>query len=197
MAESREPALRLFVACPLPAAALEALAAAQRQLQQAGAPPLRWVRPQGIHLTLKFLGDVSQERTTAVADALAQAVVGLPPFTLALAGLGTFGDRRGPRVVWIDVAGEVERLAEAQRRVETAMATLGFPSEGRPFSPHLTLARVPEGLPPPQRHLLAQLVRQVEPPAAAAAISRVCLIRSILERGGAIYQELATFSLSH
>lgn len=199
MREKSEGAdLRLFVACELPAEMKAGLAALQETLRSAfGGPPLRWVRPEGIHLTLKFLGAVPAQRVTDICTALAPTVEGIRPLELSLGNLGTFGGRRGARVVWVGVEGDVERVAELQRRVEAALARLGFPAEDRPFSPHLTLARVPDHVGAPERERLWDLTRTLAAPEAApATIREVSLMRSILGPGGAVYERLAAFPLS-
>jgi 2'-5' RNA ligase len=189
--------LRLFVACELPAEMKAALAALQDALRRQGVPPVRWVRPEGIHLTLKFLGAVSPQRVTSISVALAPTVEGIRPLELSLGGLGTFGGRRGARVVWVGVEGDVERVAELQRRVEAALGRLGFPPESRPFSPHLTLARVPDHVGSGERERLWNLTRALTPPEAAPVTLReLSLMRSILGSGGAVYERLAAFPLS-
>jgi len=189
--------LRLFVACELPPEMKDGLAALQDALRGRGAPPVRWVRPEGIHLTLKFLGAVPAQRVADICAALAPTVEGIRPLQLWLGSLGTFGGRRGARVVWVGVEGDVERVAELQRRVEAALARLGFPAEERAFSPHLTLARVPDHVRSAERERLWDLAKaQPAPEAAPVTIREVSLMRSILGPGGALYERLAAFPLS-
>jgi 2'-5' RNA ligase len=188
------PSLRLFVACELPGEAREALAAVQRLLQEQGAEGLRWVRPEGIHLTLKFLGDVPARRLEAIERALARAV--REPFRLSvrLSQLGSFGGSTGLRVVWLGLEGEVEALARLAAQVEGALEPMGFPRERRPFAAHLTLARVKESASPQDRRRLFELVRSLElPPLPGATLQAVSLMQSTLEPGGARYQRLARF----
>ncbi|HEU4759114.1 MAG TPA: RNA 2',3'-cyclic phosphodiesterase, partial [Dehalococcoidia bacterium] len=134
--------LRLFVAVELGEGVRRALAALQDDLRRRGLTDLRWVRPEGIHLTLKFLGETPTEKVADIQEALAAEVAGVAPHWLRLGKLGTFGDRRGPQVLWVDLEGDVSRLAQLQRRIDQALAPLGFPRERREFAPHLTLARV-------------------------------------------------------
>jgi len=189
--------LRLFVACELPSEMKAALTALQDALRRQGAPPVRWVRPEGIHLTLKFLGAVPAQRVTDICAALAPTVEGIPPLELSLGSLGAFGGRRGARVVWVGVEGDVERAVELQRRVETALARLGFPTEERAFSPHLTLARVPDHVGAAERERLWDLTKALAAPEAApVTIRELSLMRSILGPGGAVYERLAAFPLS-
>lgn len=187
--------LRLFVAVDLPPQVREALGRLQSELKRLDLARLRWVRPEGVHLTLKFLGETPARRLVGVEAALAGAVRG-PPFRLALGPPGTFGDRRGPRVLWLDIAGEVERLRALQAAVETALADAGFPPEERDFAPHLTLARVPQPPPPGTAESIERALGSVTPPAAEFLVSEVVLMRSRLQPGGAVYERLAVFPLS-
>lgn len=196
MTQPAERKLRLFVAFELPEAVLEALGQLQAQLQRQRASGLRWVRPEGIHLTLKFLGEVPQEQVPAIADALVAAVSSLPTVTLRLGSLGTFGDRRGPRVVWIGVNGETARLLTVQAAVERSLTPLGFRPENRPFSPHLTLARVQDNIPESDRRRIAAIISAATvPPAPPMTFSEVSLMQSILGSGGAVYTRLAVAAL--
>src|SRR5437867_392019 len=99
--------LRLFIAIELPEAWTAALTRAQDTLRGRGLDGLRWTRPEGIHLTLKFLGNVDERRVPELGASLEQAVAGLRPFTLRLSGLGSFGPPARPRVVWAGVTGDL------------------------------------------------------------------------------------------
>jgi 2'-5' RNA ligase len=191
-----EQTLRLFVACELPAEMKAALASLQEALRKKGAPRLRWVRPEGIHLTLKFLGAVPQEKVAAIREALAPTVQGIPPLALALAEVGTFGGRRGARVLWVGTQGDLEPLSLLQQRVDKALEPLGFPPERRAFSPHLTLARVPDRAGSDERETVWELAKTIEVPSApAVTIGELSLMRSILGPGGAVYERVAAFPL--
>jgi 2'-5' RNA ligase len=134
---------------------------------------------------------------TDICAALAPTVEGIRPLQLSLGSLGTFGGRRGARVVWVGVNGDVERAAQLQRRVEEALARLDFPTEERAFSPHLTLARVPDHVGSAERERLWDLTKALAAPEAApVTIRELSLMRSILGPGGAIYERLAAFPLS-
>jgi 2'-5' RNA ligase len=194
MRESSEKSLRLFVACELPPDALEGLARVQSELRDRSAGRLRWVRPEGIHLTLKFLGAVAPEMSKRVVDALAAAIV--EPFTLNLRfdRLGSFGGRMRLRVLWVGLAGDVEELSSLAETVEKALKPLGFLRESRPFAPHLTLARVPDDMGVDERSRLADLVAAYKlPPLPSMSISEVSLMQSFLLPGGARYEQRATF----
>jgi 2'-5' RNA ligase len=132
--------VRLFVAINLPDAVRQALWEVTEELR--GAPfPIRWVEPESIHLTLKFLGEVAVEREGQISAGVTAAAGGAKAFVLPIAGFGAFPSPRRPRVVWAGCEG-VATLELLQHRVEQEMERLGFPVEGRPFRPHLTLGRV-------------------------------------------------------
>jgi 2'-5' RNA ligase len=189
-----ERSLRLFVACELPQPARDALALIQNELRAKGAAPLRWVRPEGIHLTLKFLGSVPLSQLEPIDNALAAAIDA--PFTLSLrlGAAGSFGGRQRLRVVWVSLEGDVEELVRLADRVERALEPLGFPREKRAYSPHLTLARVPDHATVDERLRLASLLDSYRPPPLPSIeVSTVSLMQSFLEQTGARYQCLAEF----
>lgn len=136
--------MRLFVAVPL---AHDALAEAGAILSgfRSLAWPVRWVRPDGLHITLKFFGEVAPERLDTIAEMVGFQVEGMPPLRLSLAGAGAFPDVTNPRVIRLDLAGDTPGLELLQYRIERGGLAIGFPPEGRPFSPHITLGRVKEG----------------------------------------------------
>jgi 2'-5' RNA ligase len=185
------PNLRLFIAIELPATVLAALNDLQHDLQRNPyLARLRWVRPEGIHLTLKFLGETPTERRPDIEAAVARCVVGMLQFELHLGKLGTFGSPRSPRVLWVDVAGDLGKLAKLQSQVEAELAPLGFPAEARRFSPHLTLARVPPERATEAAGPLAEAVASRNDPTGTFRVEALALIKSDLQQGGAIYTQL-------
>jgi len=190
--------LRTFVAVELPEDALAAVGSAQRALaSRLPSRALRWTRPEGIHLTLKFLGDTPADAVPEIGRRLGNALSGLPGFSLSLAALGVFPSTQAPRVVWIGLSGDLPSLLEAQRRVEAAISTLGYPTERRPFSPHLTLARVADIASPSESREIGAVVEVAAPPPQVRfGVGEVCLIRSELGPGGARYSRLAAVPLA-
>jgi 2'-5' RNA ligase len=189
------PTIRTFVAIELAPAILERLGDLQSRMQQ-DLPPklLRWVRPEGIHLTLVFLGEIQVEQADRVAEALRQACAGHRPFSVSIAGMGCFPNTRRPRVVWVGVDEPSGALARLQRDIEGALEPLGFPPEGRRFSPHLTLGRVKGG----GRQALEALgtyMEQAKVRVGEMRVEAVHLMRSDLQPGGAVYTELAVVAL--
>jgi RNA 2',3'-cyclic 3'-phosphodiesterase len=185
-------ALRLFVAIELPADVQAKLNDLQHGLQRdPSLARLRWVRPEGIHLTLKFLGETPPEHRAEIEAAVGRAVQGIPPFELHLGKLGTFGSPRSPRVLWVEVAGNLGRLAKLQSQIEAELAPLGFPTEARRFSPHLTLARVPaERAADAARPLAEAVASPNDPPRGTIRAESLSLMKSDLGRNGAVYTQL-------
>ena len=185
--------IRSFIAIDLPEATRHGLAAVQEQLKQSGAG-VRWVKPDSIHLTLKFLGNIHPAQVEDIALAVAQEVRDEPPITLGAAGLGAFPSRRKPRVIWIGMEGEVQRLTRIQARVENALEPLGFVREKRPFQPHLTIGRVKD-----RRRLQALIdamaTLDMEPFNSFDA-DEIILYKSDLRPTGAIYTKLHRMPLA-
>src|SRR5215475_9916103 len=135
--------LRTFIAIELPQPVLALLENAQATLAQTvPRGSVRWVRPEGIHLTLKFLGNVSEEKSADILTALDMLAQREARLDLETAGLGFFPPRGALRVLWLGVGGQIAALAALQRRVDQALVPLGFSPEGRASSPHLTLGGV-------------------------------------------------------
>lgn len=187
---------RLFVAIELDGHVQQALNRLQHELQRNPLNGLRWVRPEGVHLTLKFLGETPREKVASITQALAASTAGIAPHELSLGKLGTFGSRGSPRVLWVDLEGDLEQLRRLAEQVERALMPLGFPPENRRFSPHLTLARVrPESAREVARSL-EQAVAAVTAPKAAIEVREVALMLSKLGPGGAVYTQLEAFPLT-
>lgn len=188
--------IRAFIAIRLSPAILAALEDVQDRLKQDLPSGLvRWVRPEGIHLTLQFLGDTPAARLEPIAAALAAACAPYAPFHLALQGTGCFPNQRRPRVVWVGVGEPSGALARLQHDVERALAPLGFTPEDRSFTPHLTLGRVKGGDPGALDALGAGIAR-VRVRAGEMDVRSVHLIQSQLLPGGAVYTSLAEAPLT-
>lgn len=181
--------MRTFVAIDLDAPLRAALRDLQSRLKRAPLAHLgRWVDPESIHLTLKFLGDVPAARLPEVRQALRRAAGEVAPFEFALAGLGCFPSTRQPRVIWVGVeepSGSLERL---QCIVERELGSIGFPREGRAFTPHLTLARLRDQAEVRERaELGAWLSRQEVGRLGTMRAAEIVLMRSDLRPAGAVY----------
>jgi 2'-5' RNA ligase len=188
--------VRCFVAVELPDGLKQDLVALQDRLKAGSPSGVRWVDPHGIHLTLKFLGNVAAGRLPEIVRALRQAARGVSPFHLTAGGLGVFPNTGRVRVVWVGLTGDLEGLRNLQRRTESALAPLGFPAESRPFSPHLTLARVRDQVSPADRQGLGALVEGSRFESAwPIDVAAVHLMRSQLTGRGAVYSVIESVAL--
>lgn len=183
--------VRCFVAVAVEAEVRRRLAEVVGDLAAAGAD-VRWVREEGLHCTLRFLGSVEAERLAAVQSALAAALVGAVRFDARVGGLGTFGGR-APRVVWAGLGDDDGGFAELAARVAAAVEALGFAAEDRPFRPHLTLGRVRS-----RRGwgALAEALRtHADDDFGVTAVDRVALYRSQPTGDGSVYTVLRDYRL--
>ncbi|HVN86944.1 MAG TPA: RNA 2',3'-cyclic phosphodiesterase [Candidatus Binatia bacterium] len=183
--------VRTFVAVDLETAAHAALVRLKAELARAGGD-VRWVRDDGLHATMKFLGSVAAARLGDVRSAVARAVSSLARFTMRVRGLGAFPSIERPRVLWVGI--DAPPLIDLARAVDGALVALGFPPEARPFHPHITLGRV-------RGHrgwnVLARAIeRHWNDDFGVSSVDRVTVYRSELRRGGSIYSPLWTTSLS-
>ena len=198
MTSSRQPEqLRLFVAVTLPAEARDAIVRLIQGLRAADLTGVRLVDPDGVHLTLKFLGNVDSSRVPALTDALDAVGEGAVSFALHLGGVGVFPDRRSPRVLWAGVSGDTDALATLARRVDDACANMGFPREPRPLSPHLTVARLRDRASADDRQRAGIVLADIGlPPAESFAVEAFHLIRSTLTPSGPLYDTVHTVTLN-
>ncbi|MGQ9779136.1 MAG: RNA 2',3'-cyclic phosphodiesterase [Bacillota bacterium] len=178
--------LRLFVAIWLPEPLARAAAARLEELRQ-GSRGIRWVRPEQLHLTLKFLGETPRAELPQLFSALAGVAAATRPFSLSLAPGGVFPPGGPPRVIWLGVTPE-EELAVLAARVEEALVPLGHPPEKRPFRAHLTLGRAEPGA-IFDRVLLGRALA-----GGPAVVGRLSLVQSVLRPQGPVYTTLADWS---
>jgi 2'-5' RNA ligase len=190
--------MRLFTALELPRAVKDAAGQVQAGLKSSGAD-VKWVGPQGMHLTLKFLGEVDETLLPGVTRALETACRGRAALELELRGCGAFPGRGRPQVVWLGLGGQVEELAALAGAVDAAMAALGFDPERRPFRAHLTLGRVRrrgKGRKPPSSAPLSRALAGVaDYRGPSFRAQRAALIKSTLTPRGAVYDPLRVIEL--
>ena len=188
--------VRSFIAIELPDRLKEELVQLQTKLKIDKQPGVRRVDPYGIHLTLKFLGNVAVDRTGEITRAMEAAAHGIPPFHLEIKELGVFPNLRRVQVAWVGVSGEVDKLSELQQRLESQLAHLGFTPESRPFTPHLTLARLRNTVSLDERQRFGQLITGTGFEATCAIeVDAINLMRSQLTREGAIYSRISLVEL--
>ncbi len=192
------PGRRLFIAVPLPDDAADAVRSVVDEVRAeplpAGARDVRWVRLDGLHLTLRFLGPTPEDRvegTVAAVREVAQAAAG--PIAMELGGAGAFPPHGRPRALWLGIVQGAEQLGDLAAQLDTTLASAGWPSEHRPFRPHLTLARsdgVAVGPLVADRLVNAMAERRIP-----ALIDRLALFESLTGGGPARYVPVASSQL--
>lgn len=202
---TEERSLRLFVAIELPETWLQGLGELQSRMKaalqrepQLRETRIRWVRPEGIHLTLKFIGYVQPDRLEVIQNQLAVAIQEPPEIELSFHRAGSFSDRRAPSVIWGGIeTPQREKLYALAASIETWLAAAGVPRERRSFAPHLTLARLPVDLQVDVRKHIAEVTTAVTAPAFPPFMVRnVSLMQSHIQQGGARYERLMVYPIS-
>jgi 2'-5' RNA ligase len=183
--------IRAFIAVELPDQVKRSLSDIQAQLK-AGRSRAKWVAPESIHLTLKFLGGISPDTVSGVTQAMEEAALGVSPFRVGVGGLGAFPNSKHAQVVWAGLTGDTATLAQLQKDLDIALARLGFTPESRPFTAHLTLARMRDEASPPEREALGKLVESTSFEAGDFVVDSLSLMRSQLRREGPIYTRMTS-----
>ena len=184
--------MRVFIALELPPVIKEEAAAVQRELMKSEAH-VGWVRTEGMHLTLKFLGEISESQLSEIEKALESAAGGTGSVKFTVRGLGVFPNPKNPRVVWLGIQPEDDRLLRLQERIDRALAPLGFPPEKRDFRPHLTLGRVKSSR--DMDGLMKAMAVHHHFWAGECTLGELYLIQSELKREGAVYTRLCSVAL--
>ena len=187
--------IRTFVAVELDTSLRQALAqtqAALREQLRKTVPNIRiqWVRPESIHLTLKFLGYISEARVGEIQTALIRVAGGHSRFTVGVEGLGVFPDVRAPRVLWIGLTTCTDVLKRLAAEVEIELGVIGFAPEPKPFNPHLTLARMKERPHDIGRALSNSGLLRQEVKLGPLTVSALSLMKSYLQPSGSAYTQL-------
>jgi len=189
--------VRSFIAIELPDELKAGLTQLQSRLKLGKQPWVKWVDPYSIHLTLKFLGSVAVDRIGEITRAMEEAARGMSPFHLEVKELGVFPSLRRVQVAWVGVSGEVDKLSQLQQRIESNLARLGFAPESRPFTAHLTLARLRNQASSDERQRFGQLIVGTRFEAAyTIEVNTISLMRSQLTREGAIYSRISLVELN-
>jgi 2'-5' RNA ligase len=185
--------MRIFIALDIPS---EIRAGMREYAERVHvlAPEARWARAEGLHVTLKFIGETSDERVAQIKSAL--AAVKASPFEINFAGVGFFPGAKSPRVFWIGVDGG-EALSQLAANIDDQVSRLGFPREERGYHPHLTLART--GSSPGSQHQLRTLAAELESEAprlfGTMNAQEFFMYRSQPQKGGSKYTKLERFAL--
>ena len=184
--------IRTFIAAELPGELLQTLGKLQRTLSDApGGKAVSWVRPEAIHLTFKFLGDVHQDALPYIYAGMEQVCAKQPPFVVQVSGLGCFPNSVRPRVVWVGLQDEHQPLQRIKQALENELASSGFSREDRAFQPHLTLGRVRSSALSSEVVILGRSIASHESAVLGQIhVSQLCAISSTLSPAGAIYRIL-------
>lgn len=190
------PKLRTFIAVETPPDVVgRALKLAKRLAPAAAAADIKWVAPENLHWTVKFLGDVDPRDLAEICQALAEAARRTPPFRMEVAGAGAFPNLARPRTLWLGAGPGGEGLVALAEAVEIAMTKIGFRREGRRFEPHLTIGRVRNGG-APQEALGELLAENVDFHGGSMEVDEVVLFSSELRPDGPIYEALERAELT-
>jgi len=184
--------MRLFIACPVPEEIKKKIADLENVFRNSNTD-VKWVRPESIHLTLKFLGEVSEHKIPEINNKISKAIEGFSVFHVAIEKIGVFPDWRRIRVVWVGIEDGKKELKELSKRVEDKMANIGFKKEKRGFTAHITIGRVRSGR--GIDRLTDAIRKKSDASLGDIQIGEVLLMQSMLRPEGATYKCLERFSL--
>ena len=184
--------IRTFIAIEIPGNIISNIRELQEGLKVYGFK-IRWVRPENIHLTLKFLGDVDEVKIDEISGAVSKTVEGYRPISLRAKGIGIFPGIKRPRVLWVGLTGQLESLARLQKTLDENLKLLDFPKEKRPFKGHLTIGRIKDKIDVKKFGDALMAFRGFESETFTAG--RLILYKSELKPSGAVYSKLASASL--
>ena len=183
---------RAFIAIELPEEITAFIHKIQEGLRSYGLKA-RWVRPENIHLTLKFLGDINNEDIKKAGDAIISAAGENASMSLGAKGIGVFPGVKRPRVIWTGIAGQTKELADLQKTLDEKLETAGFPKEMRPFKGHLTIARIKGKV--DARRLIDAMQEFGRFESKTFMADEVVLFKSELKPSGAVYTKLMSATL--
>ncbi len=184
--------IRSFIAIELPDPIVSAIHKVQKGIKSHGLK-LRWVKPENIHLTLKFLGDIHTEDVDGIGEAITSAVGDSPSLSLCGKGVGVFPNLRRPKVMWVGIGGETRNLVTLQKTIDENLENRGFPKEKRAFKGHLTIGRTKGHL--NYDRLVAAMREYLEYKTEPFTAREIILFKSDLKTGGAVYTKLVTIPL--
>lgn len=183
--------MRVFIAIELPQQTLDAIEKQTARLRQAiGSDIIRWVPPQNMHLTLKFIGDIAASHVEFLKQMIMQEAATHSQFEIQIGGLGSFPNSRMPRILWVGLHAPAE-LASLHKGIEAGASRLGYEKEERPFSPHLTLGRARQNTEPAELTKVRAALDTIQlGNIANTRVDSVHLFKSDLQPGGSVYTKL-------
>jgi 2'-5' RNA ligase len=184
--------MRLFLAIPIEKQILDTLGGVVEKLMESRAP-VRWVRPEGMHLTLKFLGETDKDSVEPLVEAITGTTRSIMPFPISVTGAGAYPNLRGPRVLWAGVVENSGTLKRLVKNVEEETEKLGWERERRAFSPHITIGRVKGNM---NIARLTTSVKEIKNDHwGDQEVGELVLYSSELKPGGAVYERIHVFQL--
>ena len=166
--------IRTFIAIELPEKIIYTISKVQEEIKCYGLK-IRWARPENIHLTLKFLGDIQEADTGKVAKAVSESVTGYPPISIAVKGIGVFPGIKRPRVIWLGISRQLDLLTLLQKTLDEKLETIGFSKGKRPFRSHLTLGRIKDKIDPKRLNdLLKEFNNSIEFDGDSKRLGTIC-----------------------
>jgi 2'-5' RNA ligase len=187
--------IRSFIAIELPDEIKLQLDQLETRLKSGKQTWVKWVNPNSIHLTLKFLGNIATNRTDEITRAIEAAAQGIAPFHLEVKDLGVFPSLKRVQVAWVGIRGDTDKLGQLQQRIESNLADLGFSPESRRFTPHLTIARLRNQASIDDRQNFGHLIADTRFEAGIINVDAINLMKSQLTRQGAIYSRISSVNL--
>lgn len=188
--------IRAFLAIRLPDDVTVALGHLTDQMAQARVGGLKPVRPENMHLTLKFFGSINARQVESIVDTVTHTAKSVRPFTLRLGNVGAYPNNRSPRVLWVGLDGDVAPLQDIHRRIEAALGQIAIKPDTREFRPHLTIARIRDHASHTERRRAAEALFSAEfRSGLSVPADRISLMRSVLRPQGPQYTALAEIPL--
>jgi len=179
--------IRAFIGFKLPGNIISSIRKTKEDMRSYKLP-IRWTRPENIHLTLKFLGNIEEAETQKVATAICDSVKDFAPISLAAKGTGVFPGIKRPRILWVGIGGETDSLAGLKKALDENLGLTGFPKENRPFKGHFTIGRVKKKIDP--KRLFDALKNNQEFESETFIAEKLFLFKSELRQSGPVYTEL-------
>jgi 2'-5' RNA ligase len=184
--------IRTFIAVEIPENITSGIRELQQGLKDYGID-IRWIRPENIHLTLKFLGDVEAADIDKISGAISKTVDGVASIPLKAKGVGVFPGIKSPRVLWVGLTGQLELLINLQKTLDEKLKGIGFPTEKRPFKGHLTIGRIKAKM--DTKKLGGALITFRNFESETFIADKIILFKSELKPQGAVYTNLVSESL--
>jgi len=184
--------IRAFIAFELPENIRSFIGSIQKNLKYDGFDA-RWVRPENIHITLKFLGNINEADTEKISAAILKTASGYTPISLTAKTIGVFPGIKRPRVLWLGIKGQIEILARLQKNLDDRLEKAGFLNENRPFKSHLTMARTKGKI--KESKLVNAIKKYGDLESSSFYADNIILFKSDLKPTGAVYTKLISVSL--